>query len=125
MISDPRPVRLQLSRRKGFSLHALSIMTNGLPAVDVARSSKWGNPYKVGEELASTPFVDDDYPARHFRTAEEAVECFRDMLPYRKDLDASELRGKNIACFCALDRPCHGDVLLALANPLRCEDAGS
>ncbi len=39
------PVRLQLSRRKGFDLQALSIATNGLPAVNVARPSRWGNPF--------------------------------------------------------------------------------
>ena len=27
-----------------------------------------------------------------------------------------ELRGKNLACWCALDAPCHADVLLDLAN---------
>lgn len=27
-----------------------------------------------------------------------------------------ELRGKNLACWCALDKPCHADVLLDLAN---------
>lgn len=26
------------------------------------------------------------------------------------------LRGKNLACWCALDKPCHADVLLELAN---------
>lgn len=26
------------------------------------------------------------------------------------------LRGKNLACFCPLDQPCHADVLLELAN---------
>lgn len=28
----------------------------------------------------------------------------------------TELRGKNLACFCKLDQPCHADVLLELAN---------
>ena len=28
----------------------------------------------------------------------------------------AELRGKNLACFCPLDRPCHADILLELAN---------
>ena len=28
----------------------------------------------------------------------------------------SELRGKNLACWCPLDQPCHADVLLELAN---------
>ena len=27
-----------------------------------------------------------------------------------------ELRGKNLACFCQLDQPCHADVLLEIAN---------
>lgn len=27
-----------------------------------------------------------------------------------------KLRGKNLACFCALDQPCHADVLLEMAN---------
>lgn len=27
-----------------------------------------------------------------------------------------KLRGKNLACFCPLDQPCHADVLLELAN---------
>lgn len=26
------------------------------------------------------------------------------------------LRGKNLACWCSLDSPCHADVLLELAN---------
>lgn len=38
------PVRLQLSRKKGFSLQALSMATNGLPAVRVDRSTVFGNP---------------------------------------------------------------------------------
>lgn len=38
------PVRLQLSRRKGFDLQALSLATNGLPAVKVDRSTRFGNP---------------------------------------------------------------------------------
>lgn len=27
------------------------------------------------------------------------------------------LRGKNLACWCPLDEPCHADVLLEIANP--------
>jgi len=32
------------------------------------------------------------------------------------DAIRAELRGKNLACFCKLDEPCHADVLLDLAN---------
>ena len=35
----------------------------------------------------------------------------------------AELRGKNLACFCALDQPCHADVLLELANDEKAEAA--
>ena len=28
----------------------------------------------------------------------------------------AELRGKDLACYCPLDEPCHADVLLELAN---------
>lgn len=35
-------------------------------------------------------------------------------IPERPGLE--ELRGKDLACFCPLDRPCHADVLLELAN---------
>jgi len=34
----------------------------------------------------------------------------RNMLP--------ELRGKDLACWCPLDKPCHADVLLEIANPV-------
>lgn len=40
-----KPVRLQLSRKKGFDLQALSRAANGLEPVNVARPSKWGNPF--------------------------------------------------------------------------------
>jgi hypothetical protein len=29
----------------------------------------------------------------------------------------AELAGKDLACWCALDQPCHVDILLAIANP--------
>lgn len=44
-----RPVRLQLSRKKGFRLQEASRALNGLEAVNVARPSRWGNPFKVGK----------------------------------------------------------------------------
>lgn len=63
-------------------------------------------------------------------TVEDAVECFREMMgcagPRADFLRESlhELRGKNLACWCRLDDPCHADVLLELANrPIRCEAA--
>jgi hypothetical protein len=106
------PVRLQLSRRKGYTLQAATIEANGLPAVNVARPGPWGNPYRVGPAMP----------------AAEAVEAFREMWSLmlkgrpdhaRRQLDT--LRGKNLACWCKPGEPCHADVLLELATPL-CEE---
>ena len=47
-----KPVRLQLSRRKGFDLQAVSFAKNGRPAVKVARPSMLGNPFTVEDAVA-------------------------------------------------------------------------
>lgn len=41
-----------------------------------------------------------------------------DGYPIRNELirRLPELKGKNLACWCSLDKPCHADVLLELAN---------
>lgn len=92
------PVRLRLSRRGGFNLRSLSNRTNGLEAVNVARPSKWGNPYPV--EV-------------HGRV--KAIALYREHLK-RSALDVAELRGRNLACWCGPGELCHADILLALAN---------
>ena len=46
--------------------------------------------------------------------SEHAVMLFeRYVLP---GLPVHELRGKDLACWCSLDSPCHGDPLLKKAN---------
>ena len=54
-------------------------------------------------------------------TAHEAVDAYCDWLhrhlPERLETKLAPLRGKNLACWCPLDQPCHADVLLELANP--------
>lgn len=116
------PVRLQLSRTKGFKLQALSLATNGLPAVNVDRRSKWGNPFKV------EPAFEGDGIRFPEVTAETAVALFRERwersisqwLSTRETLE--QLRGKNLACWCKPGEPCHADVLLELANKPMCKE---
>jgi hypothetical protein len=43
------------------------------------------------------------------------VLLYRDYL-LEKDLDPSELKGKDLTCTCKLSEPCHADVLIELAN---------
>lgn len=86
-------------------------------AVIVARPSKWGNPFKVG----SLSLYHEDGPI----TPEVAVSLFalhigpmgsHEYDEYVLDAMRHELRGKDLACWCPLDQPCHADVLLEIAN---------
>lgn len=116
------PVRLQLSRRRGLNLQALSLATNGLPAVNVARLGKWGNPFKVGDPF-NVVSGDGCFTRRSPMTAAEAVDKFRRLEcgPTRSANIARELRLKNLACWCAPGDACHADVLLALSAAPVCE----
>lgn len=104
------PKRIQLSRRKGWRMPENT--------VSVARPGKWGNPFALGELKT---FVNDDDPTDIIVvvpfTRREAVDAFRWLASQSKHRAAIQaLRGKNLACWCPLDAPCHADVLLELAN---------
>ncbi|MEM7300697.1 MAG: DUF4326 domain-containing protein [Pseudomonadota bacterium] len=104
------PIRLQLSRKKGFRLQDHSKSINGLEAVNVARPSKWGNRFRVGEPI---------WPRRKGATAQEAVDAYRRFEcigPAFGSMVVRELKGKNLACWCPIGSPCHADVLLEIAN---------
>jgi hypothetical protein len=84
--------------------------------VKVCRPGPWGNPYRVGRFQIEGPYA---------RTAEitraDAVRFFRSgiLCPDGEAMRArakKELRGRNLACWCPLDQPCHADVLLEVAN---------
>lgn len=45
-----------------------------------------------------------------------ALRHFQRIDPDRFALWIAPLRGKNLACWCRLDQPCHADVLLEIAN---------
>lgn len=112
-----KPVRMQLSRRKGFNLQKESRALNWLPAVVVSRPSRWGNPYKV------EPAYEGDGIRLPEVTRETAVHLFREHWeraiathPRVRDNLVEQLRGKNLACWCKPGEPCHADVLLELAN---------
>lgn len=92
-----RPVRVQRKRVKGWRKPPNTVI--------VDRTTNWGNPYERNHPETTNDVL---------------VGLFRD---YVRSGDAAyittniaELRGKNLACWCALDQPCHADVLLELAN---------
>lgn len=106
---NTKPQRIQMSRRRGFNLQKVSMALNGLPAVNCARPSKWGNPFVVQF---------DPHPDYSPQTAEEAVKMYRGYMDkgLMRIAIRSELRGKNLACWCPLSQVCHCDVLLAISN---------
>jgi hypothetical protein len=97
------PVRVRLSRRSGFRLQDVSLALNGRAAVVVARHSRWGNPFSL-ETYGRT----------------DALSLFKQYLQQNggpgRPLDPQDLRGRNLACWCAPDQACHADILLEWAN---------
>ena len=74
----------------------------------MARPSKWGNPFVIDESRTR---------AEAIRLFERALVCGCSVkLRFTCDDVRRELAGKDLACWCPLDEPCHGDVLLAIAN---------
>ena len=118
------PRRVQLSRKKGWRMPPNT--------VKVARPSKWGNPYRVinGDNEKAVRLFRRlfEVPPSRIRHLILAICSGRPGIGEGAILDMKlslhELRGKNLACFCRLDQPCHADVLLELANhPIKCEAA--
>lgn len=118
-----KPQRIQLSRARGFNLQRASSALNGLLAVKVDRTTRFGNPFRVQRGcthayavqkhtyllggwicLCSTPSIDQQ-------------RAYLKMLKAEKKAGWPTLRGKNLACWCPLGSPCHADVLLEIANP--------
>lgn len=85
--------------------------------VKVDRSTRWGNPFVVGTRFRATT----DDPWCVIFSDQQAVEMFLSFCEhqigtkFRADI-VSELRGKNLACWCKPGQPCHADVLLEIAN---------
>lgn len=121
----PLPHRVQRRRIKGYRLPP--------GTVSVTRPGKWGNPFRIGvsyQDFAWLAVLLPDYETlKKYRdaggliceTVEQTLEMFEahlrksiELYPGRFDL--SELRGKNLACYCRLGEPCHADILLKYAN---------
>jgi hypothetical protein len=104
------PVRIQLSRKKGWRMPENT--------VKVDRATKWGNPFEGDASIAVYLFrkhLHDEFvwcpvPVRKWPKG-KIPAIFTSVTDVRR-----ELAGKNLACWCALDKPCHADVLLELAN---------
>ena len=100
------PMRVQRRRVKGWKKPENTVC--------VDRTTVWGNPFKA------------DWPEGGKDRA-WAVGAFRGYYHADSEYRAAvirQLRGKNLACFCSLDGPCHADVLLEWANDQTVPTAG-
>ena len=125
------PNRIQLRRTRGWRKPP--------NCVAVARPTIFGNPFTVAaaREAGYGEWID----GRRAKPEETepmlrqwCVELFRDWLTTNRDrvrpelrekvlARLPELRGKDLACWCSPDSPCHGDVLIELANRQDATDA--
>ena len=94
-MSDAKPKRIQRKRTKGWTMPSNTVY--------VGRPTKWGNPYKSKWADVVRLYRDD----LESGISKEAVIIMASL---------EELRGKDLACWCSLDKPCHADVLLEKLN---------
>lgn len=113
--------------RPGFWGNPYRVVLDALR--DTGEDDEHGNPIIVGPWLCESPRgAPTAFPVRggyyasdRDSAVKQAVAMFRLRLE-RLHTGAtmreriSELRGKNLACWCPLDAPCHADVLIEFAN---------
>jgi hypothetical protein len=114
------PERIRLSRAKGWRLP--------VGAVVVSRPTKWGNPFRWSDYPATQTFEGIEGGPISISVAERrrwavvdfrasvAARCGDGEYPSVTEI-RSDLAGRDLACWCPLDGPCHADVLLEVANP--------
>jgi hypothetical protein len=83
--------RIQRKRTKGWRMPPNTVY--------VGRPTKWGNPFKQGP--------DGNIDTVLFRY-KQWLEGELEDRPHLLD----ELKGKDLACWCPLDKACHADILL-------------
>jgi hypothetical protein len=102
------PNRIQRKRTKGWRMPE--------NAVYVGRPTAYGNPFKIGEDGNASQCV------ARFRAAWDTALRLSQQhprqppMPFDDPVFLGPLRGKDLACWCRLDEPCHADVLLEIAN---------
>ena len=104
--------------------------------VYVGRPTKWGNPLQL---IKGILYIDAGYRrkifdkwviCREYSDIDDMIHLYFHIvlgsqfinpdLQYWSDkykqYNIKELKGKNFSCWCSLDKPCHADILLRIAN---------
>jgi len=86
-----QPKRVQRKRTKGWQMPPNTVY--------VGRPTRWGNPYKP----------------QNYKNPNLCLIDYKFWLQWQIDQNPTflePLRGKDLACWCPLDKPCHANVLL-------------
>lgn len=112
------PERIQRRRTKGWRLPQ--------GAVIVSRPSTFGNPFAIGavahrRRLGCIEQIVVTGPGHAVQLYREWIanphtSFITGLATVHPTLVVDRLRGHDLCCWCALDQPCHADVLLELAN---------
>lgn len=135
------PQRIQLSRRKGYRKPEAAVVVSrpskwGNPfRVYRCECCGWWDvrddngvtyhvDHKVTREWGRARLTPQRDEQERREAIEHAVRLFHDdafywfggRYSFNDDLDVTQLTGRDLACWCPLDQPCHADVLLEIAN---------
>ena len=110
------PIGIQRKRTKGWR------MPTG--AVSVTRPGRYGNPFRVGIFGTAAECVDAfDLCISEFPVPQDRIERWRtaggnvtDLIGLASGVYLKDIRGRDLACFCGLDQPCHRNPLMQRAN---------
>ena len=122
--------RIQRKRIKGWRMPE--------NAVYVGRPTKWGNPFKLDEDgfivyFSKDKLFKDGDPWRYWSysggfSEHDIVDLYRMWIKGRLRSDKvlgsppkiseikEELKGKDLVCWCHLDKPCHADLLIKICH---------
>ena len=125
MTQQQAPQRIQRKRTKGWQMPANTIC--------VTRPGRYGNPYTIkaareagykGTEAEVAKHCVDMFRRAWIQAIEFGKRDHHPPMPFGDPIFLGPLKGKNLACWCPLDQPCHADVLIELANapPARTTD---
>ena len=100
-----KPIRVQRKRSKGWKMPANTVY--------VGRPSKWGNPYSPDDFIKNG--LDGEMAEKGVIAAFSSFVHHPLNHEFRAEI-IKELKGKSLACWCPLDKACHADKLLEIAN---------
>lgn len=103
-----KPIRIKRERIKDWRMPENTIY--------VGRPSKWGNPFTGDDAVVDYKecLLNNTMTYYYYNDKEEAFKQYERFRWICENI--SQLKGKNLACWCGLDKECHIDVLLEFVN---------